>query len=790
MRGVTTSHPPVYGTCTQCPAYPVTVLTSGFSPKTGSLPRAIAGVAALAVAGGALVAGLLMPVVGAAGLAVRNAADKFNTMATPELGQMPVRSAILDRQGHLLAYYYPRGIDRVPVNFSQIAPVMRNAIVAIEDSRFWQHGAIDFRGTIRALVNNLRHQPIQGGSTLAQQYVKNVLILSSADPQAAFANAAGDTLGRKIRELRMAERVEHTMTKDQVLAGYLNAAYYGNQAYGIEVAAQRYFSTHASQLTLPQAALLAGIVENPAGYDPIAQPAAALTRRNTVLARMAQLGDITPAAAAAAEKQPLGLNPKQPQAGCTSASAQSAPFFCDYVLAVIRHDAAYTKVWKQLNGSGGLTIYTTLDRQDQASAQNAVNYEMPPPPSSSMNPGQNAIAEVLVQPGTGQVKAMAIDRRYGYGKYETTLNYAVGPQYDGSGGVQIGSAGKVYTMVAALQQGIPFGYSQTVGFSASVSGYTNCQGQSAGTWQVHNDESERGGHYTLYTGTTASINVFFAYLEQKVGLCNVVRTAAQMGLTWPDGRSLLQPDPHEGHVQSADNNPSFTLGADNVAPIDVAAADATLPSRGIYCKPIVISRILTMSGGQLPVESAGCHRVLQQRIADAANYILQGDLTGLGTAASDGIGRPAASKTGTADNYVSAFFVGYTPDLLGAVWVGNPNDPVTHPMNTGYSSCYADAGCPGPGIMYGSMAPGKTWQRTFLSARLANPAPNFVTLDPADPLFALGNGIASPTVKGPGNGRGGNGNGNGNGNGGPGGVGVPPPGVLPGLFPGLFGGNG
>lgn len=782
MRSVTTSHPLAPATCTKSPAYPVTVLTPGFTGKTGAIFR----LTALAAAGGALTAGLALPVVGSVGIAMRNAATNFNTMSTPELGQVPVRSEILDRNGKVLAYYYAKGIDLVPVTYSQIAPDMRNAIVSIEDSRFWQHGAIDFRGTIRALVNNLRHQPIQGGSTLAQQYVKNVLILSSPNPIKEFQTAAGDTIGRKVKELRMAMRVEHTMSKQQVLAGYLNDAYFGNNAYGIQTAAQRYFSTSAAKLSLPQAALLAGIVENPAAYNPLAGDGSlALKRRNTVLQRMAQLGYISQAAAVTAGKQPLGLNPKVPQVGCDSSTAKPAPFFCDYVLAVLRHDAAYKKVWNALQTTGGLKIYTTLDRKDQKAAQTAVNYQMPPPPSA-INPGRNAITEVLVQPGTGNVRAMAIDRPYGTGPGQTTVNYAVGPQYDGGYGVQIGSAGKVYTMVAALEQGVPFGYSQTVGFSASVSGYTNCQGVPASTWNVHNDESERGGHYTLYTGTTASINVFFAYLERKVGLCSVVKAAAQMGLTWPDGRSLLRPDPKEGHAQSADNNPSFTLGADNVAPIDVAAADATLPARGIYCKPVVVSKIVTMTGGTMPVESAGCHRVMDSRIADAANYILQGDLTGLGTAANDGIGRPAASKTGTADQYVSAFFVGYTPDLLGAVWVGNPSGLV--PMS-GTNSCYR-AGC--PGLMYGSMAPGQTWQQTFLHARLASPALNFVALPTTDPLFSMGNGIVSPVVKKPPRqGGGGTGGGGGPGGGGPGGAGgVPPPGILPGgiLPPFLNGG--
>jgi membrane peptidoglycan carboxypeptidase len=734
------------------------VLTTGPFSKFGAGVQ----LAIMSAAAGALVAALTLPAVGMAGMAARNAATNFNQLSTPELGQLPVRSEILDRYGRVLAYYYPRGIDRVPVSFGQISPDMRKAIVAIEDSRFYQHGALDFRGTVRALVNDLEHKPVQGGSTLAQQYVKNVEILSSPDPQKAILSATADTIGRKIRELRMAVRTESTMTKEQILAGYLNVAYFGNQAYGVQVAARRYFNTSASKLTLPQAAMLAGLVENPAQYNPLFSTKNALDRRNIVLGRMAQLHDITGAEAAAAEKQPLKLHLTAPQSGCTSRSAVYAGYFCDYVLAVIRHDAAYKQVWARLNGAGGLKIMTTLDPKDQRAARNAVNYEMPAPPSS-VNPGQNAVSEVLIEPGTGKVRAIAIDRPYGTGRHQNTVNYAVGPQYDGSAqGVQIGSVGKVYVMVAALLQHIPFGYSKNVGFSANVSGYTNCSGQPVGNslpdgqlgWKVHNDESEKGGHYTLYTGTTASINVFFAYLEQKVGLCNAVKAADRMGLTWPDGVSLLKRDPGLSRVESrqaghrvsqapADNFPTFALGAMNVTPMSVAAADATLPARGVYCRPVAISQIKTMSGQNLPVESAHCHRVLPTIIADAANYILQGDLNGIGTAVKDSIGRPAASKTGTADNYMAAFFVGYTPDLLGAVWVGNPTDPRRHPMIGYPGSCYR-AGC--LGFMYGSMAPGQTWQLTFLHAHLAYPPLNFVAVPLGSDLFRLGNGIVSPIV--------------------------------------------
>jgi len=748
------------------------VLTSRFASKAG----VVAQLAGLAVATGALVAAFVIPTVGVAGLATRNAATKFNTMSTPELGQIPVRSELLDGHGKVLAYYYARGIDRVPVTYAQIAPAMRQAIVAIEDSRFYQHGAIDFKGTIRAIINNLQHNAVQGGSTIAQQYVKNVLYLSSPNPRAAFAGATSETIGRKIRELRMAVQVEHQMSKDQILAAYLNAAYFGSSAYGIQVAAQRYFSTDATHLTLPQAALLAGLVENPSAYDPINNPQAAVARRAQVLERMAQLGDITTAQADAAAKQPLGLHTSVLQTGCTSSSAIYAGYFCDYVLAAMREDPEYKQAWQRLNGIGGLKIYTTLDPAEQRAAQAAVNYQMPHPPSG-INPGHNADTEVLVQPGTGYVRAIAIDRPYGFGPRQNSINYAVGPQYNGGFGVQIGSTGKVYTMVTALLQGVPFGYTKTVGFSATVGPYSNCKGQYVAPWNVHNDESERGGHYSLYTGTTASINVWFAYLEQKVGLCDTVQTAARMGLTWPDGRSLLKPDPMEHHKYSADNDPSFTLGADNVAPIDVAASDATLPARGIYCRPITITKIETMSGTSLPRESADCHRVLPARIADAANYILQGDLTGFGTAIRDAVPFPAASKTGTADQYVSAFFVGYTPHLLGAVWTGNPAGGYRFPMSGWPGSCWR-GGC--EGFMYGSMAPGQTWQQTFMNIRQPSPPSNFVALPLSDPLFSMGSGIVNPNPPKPkpspkpshsGGGGGGGGGGHGGGGGGGGGGG-------------------
>ncbi len=467
-------------------------MTRGLIGRAGIVGRIVL----LAVVAGLLGGALVVPAVGAVGLVTRNTADKFNNMKTGALGELPVRSEILDSRGRLLAYFYPRGIDREPVSFSQISPIMRKAIVAIEDSRFYQHGAIDIRGTVRALVNDLEHKQVQGGSTLTQQYVKNALILTAPNTQMA-EQATSETLSRKLKELRLAIGVERKLTKDQILAGYLNAAFfgtfYGNQAVGVGAAAERYFDTTAAQLTLPEAAMLAGMVENPSLDNPVTNPAAAIKRRNVVLARMAQLKIISQARAVAVGKQGLGLHLSPLQTGCTSGSAKPAAFFCDYVVSLLKQDNAFSQAWNVLNTSGGLQIYTTLSAQDERAAKVAVNYMVPQPPNGA-NPGGNAVSEVLIQPGSGHILAIANDRSYGTGKNQTTEDYAVNSQYDGGIGVQTGSSSKLFTLLTALAQGVPFGFPQTVPAATNLTGFTNCKGQPIVTpWHVINDSHVRKG---------------------------------------------------------------------------------------------------------------------------------------------------------------------------------------------------------------------------------------------------------------------------------------------------------
>jgi membrane peptidoglycan carboxypeptidase len=645
---------------------------------------------------------------------------------------------------------------------------MRKAIVAIEDSRFYQHGAIDIRGTVRALVNDLEHKQVQGGSTLTQQYVKNALILTAPNTKMA-EQATSETLSRKLKELRLAIGVERKLTKDQILAGYLNAAFfgtfYGNQAVGVGAAAERYFDTTAAKLTLPEAAMLAGMVENPSLDNPVTDPAAAIKRRNVVLARMAQLKIISQARAVAVGKQGLGLHLSPLQTGCTSGSAKPAAFFCDYVVSLLKQDNAFSQAWNVLNTSGGLQIYTTLSAQDERAAKRAVNYMVPQPPNGA-NPGGNAVSEVLIQPGSGHIMAIANDRSYGTGKNQTTEDYAVNSQYDGGVGVQTGSSSKLFTLVTALAQGVPFGFPQTVPAATTLTGFTNCKGEPTGPWHVINDSPSEKGGFSLYNATAQSVNIYFGMLERKVGLCNVVKTAAALGVTRADGKSLLKWD----HGQPpADDLPSFTLGSVNVSPMSMAAAYATVAARGMYCAPVAVARIITGTGARLPVEKPHCHQAIPAGVADAANYVLQSVLT-IGTAGGLGIGRPAAGKTGTSDNFDFAAFGGYTPALAGYVSVFNPIDPVKFPMS-GTGSCYRE-GCPGE--MFGADAPAHTWQMTFLHANLPNPSPNFVMADIPGELWSMGTGVNNPAPpkkgkggKGPGPGGGGpGGGGNGGGNGG------------------------
>ena len=717
----------------------------------------------VALAAALLLAAAALPVIGITGVAIRDAANTFDDLPVGSLGAPPVRSVLYASNGQVITYLYPYDVYRVPVLYTEIAPAMRNAIVAIEDDGFYTQGALDPRATLRAIVSDESGTQLQGASTIAQQYVKNVKVLQAGNNLSAQQAAVYPDLQRKVQQLRLAIDVEHEMTPDNLLAAYLNVAYFDNNAWGIQVASEVYFSKPASELTLPEAALLAGIVQSPTQYDPVAHPAAALQRRTEVLTRMWQLHYVTKATALAAEQTPLGLKRSYAplHTGCSSPSAARSAFFCDYVQHVLERN--YPKVWSEVNNTGGLAIYTTLNVQDQRAADRAVNY-VEPPNNPTLNPGNNADTEVLLQPGTGDVRAIAVNRTYGNGPGQDELDYAVNSEYGGSRtGVQTGSSSKIFTLVTALEQGLPLGHTIKVTAPATVGPFPSCNGQYAPAALYHDAEGPSSGTETwmMNQATVDSINLYFVNLELQVGLCNVVKTAVRMGMTRADGTSLMQDDRALGdNGLPAYDYSSFTLGSVGVSPMSMAAAYASVAAGGRYCSPQAITKIKVMSTGKdLAVRPADCYRDMPQGVAEAADYILQGVLTVPGaTAYGRAIpGHIAAAKTGTANSGYFAAFAGFTPNLAAYVSVFNPIDPIKYAM-LGADSCYRDIyGEECPLQMYGDNAPGATWEETFLHAALG---PDVGFGYPPASFFSLGNGLGPPVVskpkhkKGPGSGGG------------------------------------
>ncbi|GAA3945047.1 transglycosylase domain-containing protein [Actinomadura viridis] len=676
---------------------------AGEGPPAGGRTRALRGLGGFGVLAGVLVALIILPVACTAGVGARDAADWFQS--EPEgldTGGVPQRSRILAADGSTLATFYYE--NRVDVRLDQVAPVVRRAVLAIEDSRFYEHGALDSQGTLRALVSNLGSGEVtQGGSGITQQYVKNLLFTQAESEEEQLA-AKEVSAARKIRELRYAVALERRLSKDEILARYLNIAYFGGGAYGIESAARHFFSKPASRLTLPEAALLAGVIRYPYAYDPVRRPAAARARRDVVLGRMAELGWITRAEADAALRRPLGLRVHNTPNGCVTSFA---PFFCDYVQREILTNPVFGATRKErerLLKRGGLTIRTTLDRQTQRAAQRAVDRHVP-----RKNSARKAAAEALVEPGTGEIKGLVVGRRLGSDRErgKTWINFAADAGHGSSIGMQAGSTFKAFTLAAALEDDMPFGTRLMAPRGFVPTGFRDCRGRPVNsTTTLRNSADGEGGRtFSLVTGTHHSVNTFFLALEREVGLCETVKMAERLGMRRADGKPMSQ-------------FPSFTLGADQVSPLRLAAAYAAFGARGRYCEPIAIKQITDASGRRLRVPGARCRQAIDKGVADAVNHVLRGVLT-KGTARGMGLGRPAAGKTGTVDDFSAAWFAGYTPDLAAAVWVGDPRGGYRYPM----TNVCMDGRCYGP--VFGATIPAPIWRDSMVGALAGRPATGF-----------------------------------------------------------------
>ncbi|MFE3413281.1 transglycosylase domain-containing protein [Streptomyces mirabilis] len=668
----------------------------------------------VSVLAGAVMAGIALPAAGALGLAAKGSVQGFDeipdNLKSPALSQ---RTTILDSKGGQIATVYSR--DRTVVDLKDISPYMQKAIVAIEDSRFYQHGAIDLKGVLRALNQNAQNGGVaQGASTLTQQLVKNYFVEEAGDDPTKVAQATQQTLGRKVRELKYAIQLEEKLGKKKILENYLNITFFGEQAYGIEAAAQRYFSKPAKDLNLQESALLAGIVQSPSRYDPVNDEAEATKRRNTVLQRMAEVHDISQQEADQAKEAKLGLKVSQPKNGCITA-VKGASFFCKYVENVFLTDPVFgktkearAKLWNQ----GGLTIRTTLDPQAQKSVQSSIK--------SHVNKSDSvATAATLVEPGTGKIVGMGQSRPYGYGKNETEYNYSVDRDMGGSNyGFPTGSTFKPFVAAAALEEGRPatqqypspyeMAYPSPVQ-TCSSKPWTNLTNE-----KLSNESTEEKGPYALKTAMAKSVNTYFVQMISDIGICPVVKMTDKLHVVQGNGDKLPEV-------------PAITLGSKGISPLTMASAYATFASRGMYCTPIAIESITQKADGReksLEVPKSTCSRAMSEKTADTVNTLLQGVIDS-GTGQQAGLSdRDNAGKTGTTDERKNAWFVGYTPNLSGAVWVGSPKQNV---KMTGIriGGVYHD-------LVYGGQVPGPIWKDAMTGALVGKDSPSFNLVDIPD----------------------------------------------------------
>jgi penicillin-binding protein 1A len=569
--------------------------------------------------------------------------------------------------------------DRTAVPLSRVSRWLRQAVVDVEDARFYQHNGVDLRAVARAAVRDLdAGRVVEGGSTITQQYIKN-----------AYASNER-SLRRKLREAGLAMGVERRNAKDEILAAYLNTVYFGEGAYGVEAAAWAYFSTHASRLTLPQAAMLAGLVRSPAGYAPFTRPAAALARRAEVLRRMTRLGHLEPDQAARAAAAPLGLRPPR-----SRQRRYQAAWFVRWVIDQLLDpaDSRFGMLGQTRQARvaslfrGGLRVTTTVDLAVQAAAERAARQVL-------AGQGGPYASLAAVEPGTGAVRAMVGGRDYFGDRRFGRINLATGA---GGSGRQAGSAFKTFALVAAVERGIP----PEAVFNAPEQ--VTLKRAGGGTYTVRNYESQGFGKATLRQATAASVNTVYAQLLLRLGRGDpdrggqvVAETAARLGVD----QSTLAP------------HPSAVLGALSVTPLEMAAAYATLAAEGRHAAPFGVASIADGRGRVLYRARPRAERVLAAPAAAVVDDVLRGVVEhGSGVRAQ--IGRPAAGKTGSTQRNADAWFVGYTPDLAAAVWVGYPQArvPMTPPRT--------------PLTVLGGTWPASIWARFMGAALGARPAREF-----------------------------------------------------------------
>jgi len=587
----------------------------------------------------AAIAGVLaVGAVAAVGLGAATALSAgcdLNTLRPVEIGE---NSFVYAADGSLLGSI-PAERNREPVSLAQMARWLPLATTSVEDRRFWQHGGIDYVGIARAAWTDLTTgKVLQGGSTITQQLVGNLY------------TGREKTFTRKLREACLAIKLAERWSKPKILDEYLNTVYYGNHAYGVEAAAQTYFSRHARELNLRQAALLAGLPQAPSLYDPFHNPQAALARRNEVLRAMLTSNAITPAQYAwAVRSSSLGLKPGRIY------TRIKEPYFFSYVLSELERVYGANRIRE-----GGLKVYTTIDPRLQRLAVTAIRDVLP----YRTDP---AAAIVSVEPGTGAIRAMVAVVRQSGNQFNLAAQSAR----------QAGSTFKTFVLASAIEQGVDpdTTYYVSAPFTCSLGPW--CQPP----WQVHTYENTYLGSVSVTRATLSSDNTVYAQLTLDVGPRNVWQMAHRLGVQMSPDRPFA----------------SIGLGSLAVSPLDMAAAYATFPAMGVYAKPTAITKVV-LPDGQVDTESGWGEpqttQAISQGVAWKVTDVLgQNALYGTGYGSSDGV-HPNAGKTGTTDNHADAWFDGYTRQLSTVVWMGYPKGEI--PMLNVHGVAVAGATFPVP----------------------------------------------------------------------------------------------
>lgn len=694
-------------------------------------------------AGGVLLAGLAVPFAAAAGSATNSATGIFEDMPADLNPSRPSEiSTIYFADGSVMGKFWFQ--NRINVSITDISQYMQDAIVAIEDRRFFEHNGVDVEGMARAMLNNARGGDTEGASTLTQQYVKNVFIeqasqLELTDPVAArelYEAATAQTYGRKLREARFAIQLEKEFTKHEILEGYLNLAQFGPSVYGVEAASRHYFGISAAELSVAQAALLAGIPQSPNKHDPLTNPELARKRQEAVLRAMLGEGFITKAQydeALLTTVEELVANYQTVESGCAQAGISA--YFCTYVVRDLYTNPAYSsflgETYRDRQATllgGGLQIMTTLDPHRQQLAYDAVIAQVPVNDPSEVN-----MALSSIQPGTGWIQAMVQNTNFGKEPNETDpgqteVNFNVGVSHGGGQGFQTGSVFKMFTLTEwlrtshALEQQVPAQIREFPANSWTIS----CAPEYRANYSPKNIEGTWGSqNISVMEATKRSINLPFVWMANQMDMCSIMGVAEAMGVERGNGEPL-------------ELYPGGVLGTNTTTPLSMANAFATLANDGIACEPVAITGISSLSGEVFDFPTSNCQEAISPEVARGVTHALRGVPTEGGTGVRAAIpGRQVAGKTGTANLDTHTWFVGFTPQLASAVWMGNSKADVSM-FHTVINGIYRDE-------VYGGLIAAPTWRAYTMAALEGEPAMNFT---PPSLLTIEGHKVDVPYVIG------------------------------------------